>query len=90
MTTSEAAALLDLIGERAELLAKRGVRRVELGAGVAFTLADPEPEVTQGGGQAFAGDELPTGALDDPMSFGLAGDGRRIQRRTRRPLVESE
>lgn len=86
MTTKEAAELLDLIGERAELLAQRGVRRVELGGGVAFTLADPEPDGPVAGA-AVRDDDLPTDDLHDSLTHGRPPGAGATPRRERVPLL---
>lgn len=85
MTAKEAAELLDLIENRAEALARRGVRRVDLGPGVGFSLDAPMPEPAEVG--AAADVDRPTGALDDSATYGLPGESRRIPRRTRTPLL---
>lgn len=87
MTTKDAADLLELIAARAQVLQERGVRRVELGDGVAFTLA--APELAAAPAAPARDDDEVLDPLDDPATFGRpSGDGPR-PRRTRTPLMES-
>lgn len=89
MTAKDVADLLDVIANRAKGLRDLGLRRVELGGGVAFTLAEPEP-ADAGAGATPPDDEAPRDALEDPETFGIRGPEapRRVPRRARSPLME--
>lgn len=89
MTLDDAAKLLDLIADRAPVLAQRGVRRVELG-GVAFTLVGPEPAAAPAA--PAADDEPVLDALHDPSTYGrpAAAPGQRMPKRVRTPLMEPD
>jgi hypothetical protein len=90
VTAKEAAEILDLIRDRAPGLRECGVLRVELGGGVAFTLADAEPEAPAAGAAAEPDDDQPMDALHDPWTHGRPAPGapRQTPKRTRAPLVE--
>jgi len=91
VTAKEAADLLDVIANRAQGLRQLGVRRVDLGPGVGFTLAAPEPEPAAAAAKS-PDDDPPRDALEDAETFGLRGpeQPRRVQRRVRPPLMEPE
>jgi hypothetical protein len=89
VTPKDAAELLDVIIARAPALAAAGIRgRVELGAGISFTVAAEEP----GAAPAPAGESIPAlvDALDDPATHGQFGPDapRRRPRFVRPPLLE--